>query len=200
MGKMNMPSKQIIYAREDVQRLVHFADSIGLLLLPVELGYENDVRPRKPYEVTPFSGGTLLFYRQEWVDGAIDVRRTQSGFLTGTYSVSKGVNLSAIGIYVSGDADENGTRRLGDGEFGFKRDYLAEPAHEMRPSPPDVEVVYKQLCKHLLSTITVRGGAHRYHVCKEAATLAARMPTRPLFDYIPWPPPDLHKATGRRKK
>ena len=66
-----------------------------------------------------------------------------------------------------------------------------------RLTPPEVEPMYKLVCKHLLSKIGVSVGGRRYHVCKQAAELAARMETLPPFDYIPWPPPDLHKKIGR---
>ena len=88
-------------------------------------------------------------------------------------------------------------RCLGIGSVSFQREWLHRKAHEMRLTPPEVEPMYKQVYKHLLSRIFVKGGVHRYYVCKHAAELAARIETRPPYDYIPWPPPDLNKKSRR---
>lgn len=192
LGKINMPEKRYIHAHEDIEGVVRFADSIGLLVLPQKLE-EEDSRPWLPQRLRSFLGGTLLLYRPQWVTDAIKVIRITGGAFAGTYTVCPSINLSAIDLYFSGDNDIEGIRSLGVGSISFKREWLHKEAHEMRPSPPDVEVAYKQVCKHLLSNVVARGGVHRYHVCKEAVALAARSPTRPPFDYIEWPPPDLHK-------
>ena len=191
-----MPEKRLIHAHEDIESVVRFADSIGLLVLPGDLEVA-DTTPWPPARLRPFSRGTLLFFRPEWVEDSIQLNPIVEGYFAGTYTVRPSTNMSAIKLYVSGDRNIAGVRHLGDGEISFKRDWLAEPAHEIRLSPPDVEVVYKQLCKHLLSGVVARGGGHVSHVCKEAAELARRVETRPPFDYIEWPPPDLHKKTKR---
>ena len=191
-----MPYKRIIHTNEDTQSVLRFADSIGLLLLP-DILEDDDARPRKPEELEWFSRGVIHLFRPEWVEGGVQVRLIDGGADVGKYHVCAGINLSTIELSFSGDKDIAGVRRLGPGVISFKREWLHDKAHEMRPAPPDVEQVYKQVCKHLLSRIFVKGGGHRYYVCKHAAELAARMETRPPFDYIPWPPPDLHKKIGR---
>lgn len=188
-----MPDKDFIHAREDVESVLRFADSLGLLMLPVELGREVEPRPRKPEELQSFSRGQVLLYRPDWVMDGIQVNRAERGVFAGTYSVRSGTNFSPVKLYFQGDEDIGGIRRLGDGLISFKREWLHDKAHEMRPAPPEVEHVYKQICKYMLSKIVVRGGVHRYHVCKQAAELAARMETLPPYDYIPWPPPNLAK-------
>lgn len=189
--------KEFIYAREDVASVLNFSESIGLLLLPEKLGTDNDTRPRKPAEFQSFPGGTILFFRPEWVMDDLEVMRYDSGVFAGTYTVRTNVNFSSISLYISGDTDIAGQRRLGGGYVSSAHEWLDWQAHEMRPSPPEVAQTYKQVCKHLFSKISVRGGVHNYHVCKEAAELATRIPTRPPFDYIPWPPPDLDKQQKR---
>lgn len=186
-----MPSKNCIHSREDIDSILRFADSFGLHLLPDRLKYE-DVRPWKPEEFQPFEGGTIYLFRPEWIVDSLRLMYVEEGVNTGTYVVT-GKNFSPIKLYFQGDEMVVNTRRLGDCIVSFKRDFLHEQSHEMRLSSPDVEVVYKEICKHLLSRITVSGAGHRYHVCKEAAKLATLMSTRPPFDYIPWPPPDLDK-------
>lgn len=199
MGKVNVPSQNCIHVSEDLKILLRFADPLGLKLLPNKL-QNDEVEPWRPEEFDSFAHGTIYLFRPEWVMGDLRPMYIERGAFAGTYSLPPGLNFAPIELYFWGDQEIEGVRRLGNSTVSFKRDYLAEPAHEIRPSPPEIETVYKQLCKHLLSTITVSGGGHRYHVCKEAAALAARMPTKPPFDYIPWPPPDLHKATGKRGK
>lgn len=192
--------KEFIHAREDVENILHWADSIGLLLLPVELGYVNDARPRALDALRSFSDGSILLFRPEWAMDDIQVRRQTAGILAGTYSVQPSFNLSAIKLSFQGDEDIRGVRRLGGGYVSFNSEWLHDKSSEMRPSPPEVAQTYKQICKQLFSKISVRGGVHNYHVCKEAAALAARIPTRPPFDYIPWPPPDLHEKLAPRKR
>ena len=193
-----MPDKRIIHAREDVESILRFADSIGLLLLP-DILEENEARPRKPEAFQPFSGVSIHLYRPEWVVDGIQVMLIDGGPRAGKHFVRAGINFPPISLYFSGDEDIAGVRRLGIGSVSFQREWLHDKAHEMRLSPPDVEQVYKEVCKHLLSRISVRAGVHHYHVCKQAAELAARIPTRPPFDYIPWPPPDLNKKESSRK-
>ena len=194
-----MPGKDyIIHAREDIESILRFADSIGLVLLPQDLENDN-VRPWKVDELRLFSRGTILLFRPEWVVDEIQLNPIKRGVDAGTYTVRAGINFPPISLYFSGDEDIAGVRRLGDGSVSFKREWLHDKAHEMRPTPPEVEQDYKQVCKHLLSKIVVKAGVHRYHVCKQAAELAARIPTRPPFDYIPWPPPDLNKKESSRK-
>lgn len=192
-----MPYKRIIHAREDIESVLRFADSIGLLLLPVELGTEEEPRPRKPEELRSFSRGEILLFRTQWVEDGIEVLRMDSGVFAGTYSVRYGINFSPISLSFSGDEDIAGVRLLGCGSVSFQREWLHRKAHEMRLTPPEVEPMYKQVCKHLLSKIVARGGGHCYHVCKQAVEVAARSPTRPPFDYIQWPPPDLNKKIRR---
>ncbi len=191
-----MPEKQIIHTDEDIQSILHFADSIGLLLLPDTLE-EAQARPKKPAELRSFSRGTIYLYRPEWVVDGIPVRRINGGADAGKYDVPHGTNFSPIDLNFSGEKEIAGMRRLGIGNVSFQREWLHRKAHEMRPAPPEVEQVYKQLCKHLLSNVIARGGGHCYHVCKQAAELARRIETRPPYDYIPWPPPDLHKKSRR---
>lgn len=194
-----MPDKRIIHAREDIESVLRFADSIGLLLLP-DILEENEARPRTPEEFQPFSGGVIHLFRSEWVVGGTQVMLIDAGANAGKYFVRAGINFPPISFYFSGDEDIAGIRRLGSGQVSFKREWLHDKAHEMRLSPPEVEQDYKQVCKHLLSKIVVKAGVHRYHICKQAAELAARIPTRPPFDYIPWPPPDLNKISRNKKR
>lgn len=191
-----MPEKRLIHAHEDIENVVRFADSIGLLVLPGDLEVA-DTTPWKPEKLRSFLQGTLVFFLPEWVVDGIQLNPITSGIDAGTYTVRTNINFSAITLYVSGERHIDGMRRLGDASISFKREWLHAQAHEMRLAPPDVEVVYKQVCKHLLSGVVARGGGHVYHVCKEAAELARRVETRPPFDYIEWPPPDLHKKTKR---
>ena len=189
-------SMQFIHAQEDVANIVRFADSIGLLLLPVRLGTENDTRPRKPEELESFSWGTLLFFRPEWVMDELIVD-PGVGVFEGTYSVRGGVNMANVSISFGRDKDIAGVRQFGCGASGYERDWLDSKAHKVRLSPPEVAQTYKLICKELFSKVSVRGGVNNYHVCKHAAELATRIPTRPPFDYIPWPPPAPTKKTGK---
>jgi len=191
-----MPEKHLIHAREDVESVLRFADSIGLLLLPDTLEDKN-ARPRKPEELRSFSHGTIYLFQPEWVEDGIHVRLIDGGADAGKYDVPPGVNFSPIKLYFHGDEDIAGVRRLGIGGISFKREYLHRESHEMRLTPLEVEPMYKLVCKHLLSKIAVSVGGRRYHVCKQAAELAARIPTLPPFDYSPWPPSDLHKKSRR---
>ncbi len=186
-------AKQFIHAQEDITNIVHFADSIGLLLLPVDLGTENDTRPRKPEELESFCWGTLLFFRPEWVMADIEVNHHEKGAFADTYSVREGVNMAPLSFSFGRDKDIAGVRQFGCGCATFKSEWLDSKAHKMRLSPPEVAQTYKLLCKELFSKVSVRGGVHNYHVCKHAAELATRIPTRPPFDYISWPPPVASK-------
>lgn len=183
-------AKQFIHTQEDIANIVHFADSIGLLLLPVDLGTENDTRPRKPEELESFCWGTLLFFRPEWVMDELIVDRCERGALAGTYSVREGVNMADLSFSFGRDEDVAGVRKLGCGAASYEREWLDRKAHKVRLSPPEVAQTYKLICKELFSKVSVRGGVHNYHVCKYAAELAKRIPTLPPFDYITWPPPD----------
>ncbi len=194
-----MPEKKIIYVNEDIQSSLQFADSIGLRLLP-DMLEEEEPRPRKPEELRSFTRGTIYLFRPEWVVDGIHVRRIDDGACAGEYYVAPGTNFSPITLSFSGAKDVAGVRRLGSGGISFNREWFHYDAHETRPAPPEVEQVYKHVCKHLLSTIHVSGGGHRYYVCKHAAELATRMETLPPFDYLPWPPPDLHKIARKRGK
>lgn len=196
MGKVNM-GKEFIHAREDMDSIFRFADSIGLLLLVPKYLENKEVRPKKPEELGAFSGGEILFYRPEWVFDEFEVMFLDAGISAGKYVVRTTINFSAISLYFQGDEDVAGVRRLGDGHISYNREWLHDKAHEMRLSPPEVAQVYKQVCKHLFSKVSVRGGVHLYHVRKQAAEVAARCETLPPFDYIPWPPPEL-KTTSRR--
>jgi len=196
MGKINMPEKQFIHADEDVESVLRFADSIGLLLLPDMLEDKN-ARPRKPEELRAFSRGTIYLFRPEWVMDDIQMRLIDGGAYAGKYTVPPSTNFSPINLYFHGEMDIEGVHRLGIGGISFKRDWFHYKAHEIRLSPPEVEPMYKQVCKHLFSKIFVKGGVHRYYVCKQAAELAARIETLPPFDYIPWPPPNLNKTSRR---
>lgn len=189
--------KEFIHSREDIRDILHWADSIGLLLLLPQYLDKKEVRPKKLQEVRSFSGGTILLYRPEWVMADIEVMLIDSGIDAGKYVIPTGVNFSSIKLSFQGDEDIGGARRLGGGYVSYDREWLHREAHEMRLSPPEVAQTYKQVCKQLFSKISVRGGVHNYHVCKEAAELATRIPTRPPFDYIPWPPPDLDKVRKR---
>ena len=193
-----MPHKRIIHANEDIESILRYADSVGLVLLPQDLENDN-VQPWKVDELRLFSRGTILLFRPEWVVDDIQLNPIDAGPRAGKYTVRASINMSAISLYFHGEMDIDGVHRLGIGSVSFQREWLHDKAHEMRLSPPDVEHVYKEVCKHLLSRISVRGGRHRYYVCKQAAELAARIPTRPPFDYIPWPPPDLNKKESSRK-
>lgn len=188
--------KEFIHAHEDIESVLRFADSVGLLLLP-DILEDDDVQPRKPEELEWFSGGVFHLFRPEWVVDGIQVQLIDGGADVGRYHVCSGINMSAITLSFHDDEDVGGVRRLGAGGISFRREWLHANAHEMRLSPPEVERMYKEVCKHLFSKITVRGGRHRYYVCKMAAEVASRIETRPPFDYIPWPPPDLNKKIGR---
>jgi len=189
--------KEFIHAREDMGSVFHFAESVGLLLLVPKYLEDKEVRPKKPEELTAFSVGEILLYRPEWVFDDFKVMLLDAGLSAGKYVVCSGINMSAISLSFSGVEDIGGVRRLGGGYVSYKREWLHDKTREMRLSPPEVAQVYKQVCKHLFSKIVVRAGVHHYHVCKQAAELAARIPTRPPFDFIPWPPSDLHKKSRR---
>lgn len=193
-----MPEKKIIHVRQDVDDVLWFADSIGLHLLPDRLENE-DVRPWQPEAFRSLELGTIYIFRPEWVEDTLQPMLIESGAYAGTYVV-RGTNFSRIDLSFSREKDIDGVCRLSPGSISFKRDFLHEKSHEMHLSPPEVEQTYKQLCKHMFSKISVRGGVHKYHVCKEAAELATRIPTRPPFDYIPWPPPDLKEKMSLRKR
>jgi hypothetical protein len=195
MGKIDM-GKEFIHAHEDIDKILHWADSIGLLLLPERLE-DNDCQPKRPEEFRSFPRVTILLFRREWIVDAIELHRISGGINVGKYFVRTNINFAAISLSFDGDEDVAGVRRLGGGDISYGREWLHAKTHEMRLSPPDVAQTYKQVCKHLFSKISVRGGVHNYHVCKEAAELATRIPTRPPFDYIPWPPPGLDKLSKR---
>ena len=192
-------AREFIHAREDMESIFRFADSIGLLLLVPQYLEDKEVRPKKPDELRSFSGGSIHLVRPEWVVDDIEVMLLDAGPNAGKYVVRTNINFSSIKLYFQGDEDVAGVRRLGGGGISFAREWLHRKAHEMRLSPPEVAQTYKDVSKHLLSKVVVRAGVHHYHVCKQAAELAARIPTRPPFDYIPWPPPDLNKKESSRK-
>jgi hypothetical protein len=189
-------AKEFIHAHEDIESILSYADSIGVLLLP-DYFDTTETRPKKPSEFRPFSGETILLYRPEWMAGELELMLLDGGPNAGKYVVRKNTNFSAISLSFDGDEDIAGVRRLGGGAISAAHEWLHWNSREMRLSPPEVAQTYKQVCKHLFSKISVRGGVHNYHVCKEAAELATRVPTRPPFDYIPWPPPGLDKLRKR---
>jgi hypothetical protein len=195
-----MPDKRLIHVQADIGRISRFADSIGLLLFrPRYLNHEK-VQPEKPPAFAELSKGSILFCRREWIFDEIQTMLLDAGINAGKYVLRESTNWAPISFSFSGELDVDGVHRLGVGSISFKREYLAEPAHEMRPAPPDMDDVYNQLCKHLLSGVIARGGGFRYHVCHEAAELTRRKETRPPFDYIEWPPADLHKKRRVAKK
>ena len=111
------------------------------------------------------------------------------GVFEGTYSVREGVNIAPLSFSFGRDNDIDGVRQFGCGAATFKSAWLDSNEHELYLSPPEVAETYKVICKQLFSKVAVRGGVNNYHVCKQALELAARGPTLPPFDYIPWPPP-----------
>lgn len=66
------------------------------------------------------------------------------GANAGKYFVRAGINMSAITLSFHDDEDIAGGRRLGSGGISFKREWLHYEAHEMRPTPPEVEQDYKR--------------------------------------------------------
>lgn len=191
-----MPGREFIHTQEDESGILRYAQTLGLKVMP-------DTAPRDkmidlgPSEIASAGRGVFHLFLPKWVAYPLKIERIEAGGNAGKYYL-KGVNFAEISIYFQGEGEQDGRRRLGSGDISFKREWLDDQAHEMRPSPPEISQYYNALCKELLSRQAIKAGVHRYFLCRHAAEVAASADTLPPFDFIPWPPPSYLDGENSR--
>jgi hypothetical protein len=183
-----MPDREFIHSYEDVQQVLRHAQRLGLTILAEGPREGDPTVALSDAEIELVERGCFLLFQPDWVGGPLLSMRINAGYNAGKHFVMPRVNFASIALYLQGECDQAGRRRLGSGNIMYKREWLHDTANEMRPSPPTVAQVYKALCKHMLSKDVIRAGVHRYHLCAHAARLALTEAVVPPFDFIPWPP------------
>jgi len=181
-----MPDREMIHSTADVTSALLFAFDSGL---QVRMDTpQSDPRPRllDRQELGKLSSGVFFLFRPEWVYGPLQILPISDGHNAGKFTVSPGVNTSAISVYFSGERVDRGRRRLGTGVISFDREWLELPAKVMRPTPRAVGVWFKRIAAHLLTGTFVKGGLHKYYLCRHVSGDSSASECLPPFDFIPW--------------
>jgi len=181
-----MPDREFVHSTPDVATTLLFALDAGF---QVRLD-EPQVEPRplmlSRAEAAEAKRGAFFLYRPEWMFGELQTMAISGGYNQGKYFVQAGVNSSPITVFFNGERIDQERRRLGSGVASFNRDWLELPAKRLMRSPPDVQIWFERIVKHMFSKVTIKAGVHKYHVCKRVLADADAADCLPPFDFIPW--------------
>lgn len=181
-----MPHRELIHSESDVASALLYALDSGFQIRT------DDAQPKpKPCilnrkQAAVSKSGVFYLFRPEWVYGEFQIMPISGGTNRGKYIVSPSVNHSPIVLYFSGERNATKRRRFGAGLLSFNREWLELPAKVIRRTPPEVELWFKKIFKHLSSGIAIKTGKHNYYICRGVMADHSREEALPPFDFIPW--------------
>ncbi len=181
-----MPDREFIHSTIDVTSTLLCALDSGMRVRLDEPQPAPHPFMVERTDVADLERGIFFLFRPQWLYGPFQAMAISGGHNLGKYTISPGVNHSAVSVYFQGERIDQGRRRFGSCVVSWHRDWLEMPAKIVRPTPPEVEVWFKRIVKHLSSGIVIKAGVHRYRVCKGVVADPDVRNCLPPFDFIPW--------------
>ena len=188
--KNNMRELEFIHAREDVSRVLHYANNIGLIIRndhPTDQPQSDVVSPS---EIDYIECGVFMLYKPSWVYGEPKFGVIPGGANAGKYSQNPATNYVSLVAYFSGERSNGSRRLLGNGFISRDTEWFRSYDKTIHRADYDVEHTFGTLIKSIGTGMYLRGGVHIYSVLKYAQLELQTGIALPPFDYIEWPSVD----------
>jgi hypothetical protein len=108
-----MPDREFIHSYEDVQQVLRHAQRLGLTILAEGPREGDPTVALSDAEIELVERGCFLLFQPDWVGGPLLSMRINAGYNAGKHFVMPRVNFASIALYLQGECDQAGRRRLG---------------------------------------------------------------------------------------